>query len=378
MSTRSGATARSTARALARHGINARSAPMPASPLGADEWAELLSLVRAHRIAGQLAEAVATGALPTDDIQREQAQDLHLSAMEMCLLLEDDLLRTASLLDGAGIEYRVLKGPAHAHLDYPDPSLRVFGDIDLLVQGEDFDAAVAALVAEGHRRRHREVRPGFDRRFGKGVCLDGPRDRETDLHRTFVMGPFGLSIDLEEVWGSASELTLGGRSFAALDAEHRFLHACYHAALGRRTPGLVPLRDMAVMLHRVHDPLDLDRVHATARRWRGEAVLARAVNVAWDELELPESSLSHWAAGFSESGTDRRALRTYLDPGMGYAARQFAGLRALRSPRDKAAFAWALLVPDRRYGAGRHGGRARRLLEAGRQITELLRPRAGR
>ncbi len=358
---------------IASVGLGGSALQFPTEPLDRPDWDELMVVVGAHRLAGLLAEAVQKGLMPAADDQRAEVLDLHASAMEMCLFLEADLLTTSATLDAADVEHRVLKGPASAHLDYPDPARRVFGDIDLLVRSSQFDDAIQALSAAGHRRRFREVRPGFDRRFGKGVCLDGPTDHETDIHRTFVMGPYGLSIDLPELWSSASSFGLAGRPFLALDADHRFLHACYHAALGRRTPGIVPLRDLAGMLQRTHDPVDVARVRDIARRWRAEAVVARAVGLAWQEFALQETELSRWAAGYSVDRVDQRSLRAYLDPRMGYAAREFAALSAIPRLRDKAAFAWALMVPDRAFGAGRHGGRWRRWRDAARQIAALLR-----
>ena len=43
------------------------------------------------------------------------------------------LLRALEVLAAAGIPSRVLKGVALAHTAYPQPELRVFGDVDLLV-----------------------------------------------------------------------------------------------------------------------------------------------------------------------------------------------------------------------------------------------------
>jgi len=54
------------------------------------------------------------------------------------------LLRAAVLLSAADVSLRVLKGPAAAALDYPDPTMRAFVDIDILIRSEEFDRAVDA------------------------------------------------------------------------------------------------------------------------------------------------------------------------------------------------------------------------------------------
>src|SRR5581483_6860625 len=166
---------------------------------------------------------------------------------------------------------------------------------------------------------------------------------------------------------------IAGRSFDTLDPDLRFLHACYHAALGNTRPRLTPLRDLAGMLQRPVNTVDVARALALSRRWQSSAVVARAVTLAWETFALPEESLAQWARNFSPSGRDRRALRTYLDPELGYAARSVAALRAVPGLREKAAFAWALAIPDQTYGAGRHRSRWRRWRDATRQIVALRR-----
>jgi hypothetical protein len=217
------------------------------------------------------------------------------------------------------------------------------------------------------------VRAGFDRRFGKGASFKGPTGRELDVHRTFVMGPYGLMLDLQEVWASSDRFELAGRSFETLDVEQRFLHACYHAAVGNARTRLGPLRDLVGMLQRSDQAVDVERARALSDRWQSTAVVARAVQLAWDVFALAETPLARWAREFSPTPRDQRALRTYLDLDMGYAARCYAALRAIPGLRAKAAFASALAFPDPSYGAGRHQGHRRRWQGAVRQVIALRR-----
>lgn len=359
--------------AVAAKGLYGSSLELPREPLDASTWGGLLQSVRFHRLSGLLAAAAHDGDLPTTPEQRDEALADHANAMRLCLELEADLLHVAGVFDRCNVDYRVLKGPSFAHLDYPDPALRAFADIDLLVRPEHFDAAVGVLTEAGFKRKFREVRVGFDHRFGKGACLTGTNGHEVDLHRTFVMGPFGLTLDLDDVWASSDRFEMAGRPFDALDADERFLHACYHAAIGNARTRLGPLRDLAGMLQRSDDPVNVERALALSDRWRSTAVIARAITLAWDTFALPNVPLARWAADFRPSERDQRALRTYLDLDMGYAARSYAALHAVRGVRAKAAFAWALAFPDRYYAAGRHHGHWHRWREAARQIVALRR-----
>jgi hypothetical protein len=360
-------------RAVAAKGLSGSSLDFPDQALDAPEWDKLVESIHLHRLTGLLAAVVHDGDLPATPEQRHQARAGHAAAMHRCLQLEADLIWIADLFDRCGVRYRVLKGSAFAHLDYPDPALRAFIDIDLLTPGEHYEAAVDALTSVGYERTFRELRPGFDRRFGKGASFTGPVGHEVDLHRTFVSGPYGLTVDLDDVWRSSDRFEIAGRSFETLDPDQRFLHACYHAAIGKIGGRLGPLRDLAGMLQRPGNGVRIDRALGLSARWKSTAVVARAVNMAWEAFALTETPLSRWARDFSPSDRDRQALRTYLDPDMGEAARSYVAIRAIPGARAKAAFAWALAFPSRSYGAGRHGDHRRRWRAAARQIIALRR-----
>lgn len=349
--------------AVAGFGLPGCVSEWPTAPLQGEEWRELLRLLRRQRLSGLAVDAAAGGALCLTEAQHDQLLELHQRAVCGALILEAGLLTVTDELAAAGVESRVLKGAAVAQLDYRDPAQRLFGDVDLLVRGEQFDEAVAALTAAGHARRFPQPRPGFDRRFSKGASFYAKGGFEIDLHRTFVMGPFGLLVDLDDVWSTSSSFTLGGRTLTALSPEHRFLHACYHSALGDVRPRLVPMRDVVEMLLRGR--LDMALVRDRMPSWQAQPVVARAVALAWATLNVADIiAISAWAAGYSFSAQEKRFLGVYLDPGGSYAAKELAALSALPGFRDKISFLRALALPRRDYLEGRHAGRLHRLRRA--------------
>src|SRR4051794_119289 len=174
-------------RGIAASGLAGTDTPWPAAPLGAAEWGELIGAVRHERLAGLLVHAISDESLPVTSEQAAEAHREHFAGILLVLANENKMLEVVRELAAAGVSARVLKGSAVAHLDYPDPSLRLFGDLDLLVPSGQWDQAVAALVAAGHVPMYRQPRPGFDRRFSKGNTFQTDDGLEIDLHRTFVM-----------------------------------------------------------------------------------------------------------------------------------------------------------------------------------------------
>lgn len=353
-------------RAVAAWGLVGAVHDWPDAPLAPAEWSALVTAARSQRLGGLLAATIHGGRLPATGQQDEEALQLHLQEMGTVLRLEAQLLAAAGVLAGADIEFRVLKGSAAAHLDYADVALRSFVDVDLLVRGNDFDRATAALTGAGYQRRFPQPRPGFDRRFSKGASFGAPDGAEIDLHRTFVMGPFGLRVALDDLWSSPPEqFDVAGQSLPALSAEGRFMHACFHAGLGDVVPRLVPQRDLAQLL--LSGRLDPAALRGLTERWQAQPVVAFAVRLTWTTLAIADIvGMSAWAHRYRPSPQAELDLAVYHDPDARYAEKSLAAVRAIPGWRDRAAFVRALALPDEAYLVGRPRGfgRLRRALVA--------------
>ncbi|MGH3933157.1 MAG: nucleotidyltransferase family protein [Pseudonocardiaceae bacterium] len=361
----------------------------PGEPLGEQAWAAVLAGARIHRLTGLLSAATGDGALPATQIQVQQAKAAHRAALLRVMTLERELIAVVELLAGEGVESRVLKGSAVAHLDYSDPALRSFIDLDVLVRARDIDRAVMVLSAAGFARTLAEPRPGFDRRFDKGLTLIRPAEFgfELDLHRTFVLGPWGVLVDLDGLWDGGQEFTVGGHRVRALSLPNRFMHACYHAALGDWPLRLGSLRDVGEMLRRVDrgqldpgqldpgqlDPGQLDpdgaAIRLLASSWGAEAVVAAAVADSRRLLGITSpGELSDWARRYVPNRREEAWLALHTHTDKTFSAQAIATLRILPRWRDKAAYLRALVLPDARYTAERHASAPARFRYAVREI----------
>jgi hypothetical protein len=312
---------------------------------------DLIGSAAEARLIGVLAVANQAGELPLDDDIAERVALRHRDALLWCLRLEVELLATLDRLARIGVRPLVLKGPALAHVDAPDPALRTFADLDLLVPAEQIDAAVVALVAAGADRPVAERRAGFDRRFAKSVTLRTASGVELDLHRTLVDGAHGLRVPLRRLQDHAATFELAGTSVACLGSVHRLLHSAYHLALGSPTPRLGNLRDLASAL--TAPGVEWPEVVAEAERWGGAAVLALAVQLTVDELEIDAPEPAAWAARLEVSDRERAIIDRHRAEGSGIGR---AKLDALREPQpwsQRLAYLHALVAPTRAHLASR-------------------------
>jgi len=318
-----------------------------------DVWPSLLAGLAAQRITGLAVAGAEAGWLVMSDPQAEELLSRHRDAMLWALTLERRLLGLAAEFRAAGIDHVVLKGPAVAHSFYPDPSWRGFGDLDLLVKTADWRAACRLLEDLGFRRELPEPRPGFDERFGKAATHRGGDGCEIDLHRTLVLGPFGLWIDPDELFERTVEFRLGGESLRRLEDTVAFLHACVHASLGWWPPLLTPVRDVAQVANR--GAVDWTDAADLAGRWRLGVVVRHALKLASEQLgvEIPDPAQAIVATRPRRRET--RLLEAYASDRRRRGGTALSTLHAIPGLRGKAAYIWQLVFPAREFLVARTG-----------------------
>jgi hypothetical protein len=293
---------------------------------------------------------VGTGLLASTDAQRDEAERYAILGARRAVGQDRELLALLGWFDEAGVDARVLKGVAVAHLDHVDPSFRASADHDLLVPGADVEAAVDLLVQQGFRRELPERRAGFDRRFAKDVTLQRRDHAEVDLHRLPIAGPLGLALDVDALWAGRASFRLGGREVPALDATARFCHAAWSLALTDPAPRLVPALDM-VAIDLAHG-IDADRLEALAPVGAGRGAIDRAIALA-AELLGPAARTLLPTAGPPMSRAEARAIAAYPGQGGSKAAYLLRGTGSLAGWRDRAQYVHGLVAPTRAYRRAR-------------------------
>jgi len=304
---------------------------------------EVIDELRTQRVEGVAVSGVLDGSIEADAEFVERIIQRHDETMAQTLRVEIAAVRASEILAAAGISHRLLKGASLAHTIARNPSERSFRDVDVLVRGDSIDGAIDLFESKGAVRLHRQLRPGFDARFGKSVTmlLD---DIEVDVHRLLCPGPFGVRMRPNELFFIDSTFELAGEQIPTLDPTDHLVHACYHAALGSAEPALVNLRDIALL---AHGPFDEERFEDTIDRWRARAVIQRAVRLVERTIsvELPEVLGRYRYTQVDKTERGWIDLYTVDDPRGRFAALAPATFHALR-PIDRPAFARAVGFPD--------------------------------
>lgn len=272
---------------LAGHGLSSR------PPLPRQGWDARLEAVFGHGLAGLLAAAHRAGLLTLSTPAADRlAARLEAEAL-LAVRLEAELIRLGPHLERWGAV--VLKGTVLAHEAYPDPALRPFSDIDLLVAPGSVPRAIAGLQHLGYERPRPDPCPRFAERVAKATVLVHPAGLAVDLHRTLVAGELGERIDVAGIVSRRRMARAGHLEVPAPSWDAHLVEVALHAVVGDRLGRALSLRDVAQVAS--HPDLDGDRVIALAGAWRVDAAVALGLVAAQLDLGAPlPHRLEAWAS----------------------------------------------------------------------------------
>ncbi|MGQ0561472.1 MAG: nucleotidyltransferase domain-containing protein [Gemmatimonadota bacterium] len=200
--------------------VQARGAPA--------DWPAVLRTAQFHRLTPLLLKQLAAR-FPDAPIVPELRAEIRTIAQRN-LLLFAHTARASECLRAHGIDALALKGPVLAHQLHGDLSLRVCGDVDLLVRQEDFAQAARVLARSGysagsalddaalraHRRRQHDL--AFAHRDGTLL----------ELHGDLAQPHYSYRAPLGAWFEQAREVEVAGKRVKPLRPEHALVLAVVH------------------------------------------------------------------------------------------------------------------------------------------------------
>jgi hypothetical protein len=296
-------------RSVAAHGLAGSRTDLPAAPLDETEWFDLVHGCIAGDLLGFLATATSTGELPVTAGQADEMAVLTAEGAGLSSLLERRARTVASVLAAAGIDHRVIDGPAR-RLAYGGRGSRHFRVVHVLVSPDDLDDARALVGAappagDGPApSRHERVSVGAA--LPGGAHVDGPSRPGTSGDGQ-VIGEVAAPDILGRL-GAGTSIDLGGHALPVLTLEQQLVVTC----VGATTPAggsLAQLRDVAqIALSPGLDGRIARRIAADGLRV-GDA-LAAGIALAWSRFDLADKTdLSVWALRMGGTPTVRTAVR---------------------------------------------------------------------
>ena len=264
-----------------------------AKAFSALDWPRLLLLAEAHGVLGHLASSLngcnahhVSPEIKQPLLERQHAQNF----LTLCLTAE--LFRLLELLNAQGISALVIKGPVLAAQAYREPSLRGYGDLDLLVRQRDIRRAWEVMTIHGY-----EAAIPFDaidagRIPGQYLCSKPDSKLLVELHSDLTLRYFPRRLPLEDFFSRRIQVWLEAHEVPGPCVEDHLVLICVHGAK-HFWERLCWLADVAGLVSR-QTGLDWERARSSAKSVEAEHLLHAALRLAVEVLhaELPENVLS--------------------------------------------------------------------------------------
>jgi hypothetical protein len=276
------------------------------------DWKAILRGAHRHRVASQLLSALKRTAniipAPVIAALREQTR---LGATQVLIQITE-LRRLLGLFADAGIRVLVLKGIVLSVQLYGNPSSRMPGDIDLLIDPDRADDADALLIAAGYARRLPALSPRQRvayRHWFREATYEHPVAGELDVHHRLSHHPSFSPWSFDELWDEREHVELAGFPVATLPRRCLALYLCSHGA-EHGWERLRWLLDLAVLLRK---PNEMAVALAVAESAGLGTALSHALHLAHDWLGLVVDE--QLLAGKSAARLDGPLSRLYTADG---------------------------------------------------------------
>lgn len=316
-------------------------------------WTELVPAAKLHGLAALFFAALSDTTTPEPAPEPlAELRNIYLRSRMATRLANDALGSLSDEFKRAGVPLLVLKGAALSAILYPEPGLRPFGDVDLMIHRAHLPAAQAVLSG-GRFEMVGERHEGFSEKYLKSMnyAVPGAPGPSIDLHwHLFAPMYYRRRIAMDFFWQNPVRFTLGDREAFALAPLQQLVHLTAHAGLHHTRVPLVWLYDMTRWIHRFRSEIDWDEFVRVVQRLELAPAVGHNLHsaVEWWDAAVPPAVITRLEQTRSGAGA-RLVYAIYSSPQGG--ARGVVDMLYQEGLPDKVGYAARLLLPSREYMA---------------------------
>lgn len=280
-------------------------------------WPRLLLLAEEHGVIGHLAACLNNNDATIAPLEIKQSlRERRRKQNLLTLRLTGELFRLLESFAKQGIPALVIKGPLLAAQAYADPSLRTYGDLDLLVRQQDIRRATEVMIASGYQAAVPLSAIDAGKIPGQYLFSNPDSKLPVELHNDLTLRYFPRALPIEEFFARQVCAHIDGREVPAPCVEDELVLICVHGAK-HFWERLSWIADVAGLVSR-QASMDWERAASTAKAVQAERLLHAGLRLAIDVLhaKLPEAISSQVQRDASAAKLEARVLRWL--PAAGY------------------------------------------------------------
>src|SRR5215467_10395946 len=195
------------------------------------DWRRLLLVAEEHGVLAHLGVCLSDRDAPAVPPEFKQIiLDRQRKQNFLALCLTAELFHILELFATKEISALVIKGPALAVRAYSDPSVRKYGDLDLLVRQRDIRRATEALIASGYRAAVSLEAIDAGRIPGQYLFSKADSNLIVELHNDSTLRYFPRTLPIEDFFSRQIWVRVDSHDVPAASVEDELVLICVHGA----------------------------------------------------------------------------------------------------------------------------------------------------
>ncbi len=265
------------------------------------------------------------------------------------------------ILDPEGVSFILLKGASAMLRLYPQPGLRTFCDLDIMIPADRIPQFKKALTMAGYKPLSVMNSPEDEELRKFDGHLDPLWKEEgfaIEPHLSILSGRGKHLIAMPEIWDEKEEANADGIMDGHLSKEHFIIHALVHCVKHLSGSGFIEIKGFIDLLYAIRKwKIGWSKVMDIARRWRVEndilPVMA-TLNHYWQVgIPLPRTQET-LALNILVLGEEDQEKRSYANLPAGYLNRLLK-TRELPDVASQVRYALHLFFPTQKNLRWRYG-----------------------
>jgi hypothetical protein len=265
--------------------------------LSLEQWGELVPLLKSHYISPIIYHRVSVlphELQPPSEVVN-QLRIAFLNNRAQCLKIEKQIGEISDVFVKSGIRVLFLKGVAMAWSVYPDPVLRSFNDIDILVVPENVISARGILESLGYKCRAKIFEILKEFHCEEQFIYENVKEDRLQLELHWALHAFsGIKgkVSIDEIFSRSVKARAPYFSIEILDLVDRLIHSALHMLFGHtHDVRLNWIYDIALIAKQLKVPGDWQILQERSVTWNARYAVEHALKMAesWTDFKIPDA-----------------------------------------------------------------------------------------